>query len=585
MKLTLYRSCIVNNNYDEVFATRELIDEYLLKLSHAEFTIDGIYPKYSGTLQFEYNESFFPIDYSSDTAPFIKTDIMSANYCVIEDEELLSTGKVYAFINSIDITNSICFLNYTTDLWHTYLGFWNFRQGLLTKSLRTYLYDGLKEKDYPCTIFTNTSPKLVNINGIENEMQDCWVLATLQLYTLKSGTDTKVDRITQSYFIGSARTHNGDTELNNIYFNLKNGYYENNAYIRYDDIVTLQGVINALIAGQSNEQNVTVKSGTGSSVKKMYYDITNVYLIPRDTKSEVFTNTITLSKEGNYVISISTNDELKSRVIGYPYPIGNEIVLYNKSIDYSPLNYGVGFYTKMININSNGMPVSVTVTMLTRDDKIYFYLRTCGQIIDITECFSYDLPWQGVSAETLAQRKVATVLENDTINNAVAKTSADIAGNAINAMINSVGAGISEKPSDILSNFKGVVNNAVNIGKGVADLIYLSDKEKAVNAEKYSNSKVNQTVTQSVINLLYGLCVFSYGKFNNYLECEEKLLEIGYNVNHLISSFPTSDTKENSKYEIMKFDFVRLNGLPTDINDAIKQIMLNGFKLWFNSNV
>lgn len=584
MKLTLYRSCIVNNNYDEVFATRELIDEYLLKLSHIEFTIDGVYPQYSGTLQFEYNSQFFPVNYVTETITDIKRDIMSTNYCVIEDEELLSTGKVYAFINSIDITNDICFLNYTTDLWHTYLGFWDFRQGLLTKSLRTYLYNGLKEKNYPCTIFTNTSPKLVNINGKEDEMQDCWILATLQLYTLKSGTDTKINRITQSYFIGSTRTRN-NIDLDNVYFNLKNGYYENDTYMQYDDIVTLQGVISALIAGQASEQNVTVKNGGTSSVEKMYYDITNVYLIPRDTISDIFSNVITLSKEGNYLISINTGDKLNSRVLGYPYPIGDNIILYNKAIDYSPLNYGVGFYTKMININNNGMPISVIVNMLTRDDKIYFYLETCGQIIDITECFSYDLPWQGVTAETLAQRKISTTLENSAITNAYAKTGLEIAGNAINTFISGVGAGIATKPTDILSNVKSGINSALNIGKGIADIVYLADKEEAVNAEKYSNSKANQTVAQSVINLLYGLCVYSYGTLTNFTECEQKLLEIGYDVNHLITSFPTSDTQENSKYEIMKFGFVRLNGLPTDINDAIKQIMFNGFKLWFNSNV
>lgn len=176
-------------------------------------------------------------------------------------------------------------------------------------------------------------------------------------------------------------------------------------------------------------------------------------------------------------------------------------------------------------------------------------------------------------------------MENSAITNAYAKTGLEIAGNAINTFISGVGAGIATKPTDILSNVKSGINSALNIGKGIADIVYLADKEEAVNAEKYSNSKANQTVAQSVINLLYGLCVYSYGTLTNFTECEQKLLEIGYDVNHLITSFPTSDTQENSKYEIMKFGFVRLNGLPTDINDAIKQIMFNGFKLWFNSNV
>ena len=38
-------------------------------------------------------------------------------------------------------------------------------------------------------------------------------------------------------------------------------------------------------------------------------------------------------------------------------------------------------------------------------------------------------------------------------------------------------------------------------------------------------------------------------------------------------------------YDIIKFDFIRLSGLPTSLNTIIKQILLSGTKIWYTSNV
>ena len=567
MKITLYANCIVNPNYDEVFGDPDILDSYLLTLDKYEAELPYMYLSYTGTLQFEYDKDFFNTIY--------KRSIMECSYLKITSTETEEPQKIYAFINHIELVNGICILVYTTDIWHTYLYKWTFRDGLLTRTLRLKTYN-IKEKEYPFTVFGTNNVNIKNIKNNNNELLDkCYILCTLQLYKLQSGTDTKVNRILRSYILQYREGVNGYS-----LFNFALGSSDSGKYTKYKPLTTLDKAIEQLIIGQSRVNKVKLDDST--ETQDMYYDITNVYLLPKDT---IELGSGYQYADGDFIIASDTknNQTLNAK----PIDLGDKLI-YSSEITCDYKNLNIGCFTNRIELQNNGLNEIANIKCTIRNDSIYFYLLLDNRIIDITESFRYNLPWQGVTADTLVQRSISTELQNMTLENSRTKIGIGIAKNSVNAISSFAQAGLSASPTKIIGNITGAVNSALDVGSGVADLELNSEQEKANDAEKYSNSKANECVSQAVINALYGICLFSVNddeNYSNYQETQKKLQQVGYKVSHYTSFLAFDDIIEHLPYDIIKFDFVRISGLPTDLNNAIKQILLNGTKMWYTSTV
>ena len=568
MKITLYANCIVNPNYDEVFNKASVFEVYLNTLNSYSMQIPYMYITYSGTLQFEYSNNFFPTITSEKS-------IMECSYLKIESTADEEPTKVYAFINHIELINGICILSYTTDIWHSYFDKWNFRNGLLSRTLQLDYYN-IKEKEYPFTVFGTNNVNIKNIKNNNNELLDkCYILCTLQLYKLQSGTDTKVNRILRSYILQYREGLNGYS-----LFNFALGSSDNGEYTKYKPLTTLDKAIEQLIIGQSRVNKVKLDDST--ETQDMYYDITNVYLLPKDT--------IQLGSEyqyadGNFIIASDTenNQTLNAK----PIDLGDKLI-YSSEIICDYKNLSIGCFTNRVELQNNGLNEIANIKCTIRNDNIYFYLLLDNRIIDITESFRYDLPWQGVTADTLVQRSISTQLQNMTLENSRTKIGIGIAKSSVSAIGSFAQAGLTANPTKIIGNIVGGVNNALDIGNGVADLELNSEQEKANDAEKYSNSKANECVSQAVINALYGICLFSVNdneNYSNYQETQKKLQQVGYKVSHFTDKIDLEHTGRTNPYDVIKFNFVRICGLPTDLNNAIKQILLNGTKIWYTSNV
>ena len=250
MKITLYANCIVNPNYDEVFSKASLFEGYLNTLDSYSMQIPYMYITYSGTLQFEYSNNFFP-------ALTSEKSIMECSYLKIESTADEEPTKIYAFINHIELINGICILSYTTDIWHSYFDKWNFRNGLLSRTLQLDYYN-IKEKEYPFTIFGTNNVNIKNIKNNNNELLDkCYILCTLQLYKLQSGTDTKVNRILRSYILQYREGFNGYS-----LFNFALGSSDSGEYTKYNPLTTLDKAIEQLIIGQSRVNKVKLDDST-----------------------------------------------------------------------------------------------------------------------------------------------------------------------------------------------------------------------------------------------------------------------------------------------------------------------------------
>lgn len=560
MNITLYANCIVNSNYDEVFSSTDKLDDHLYSLDKYEVELPDMYLSYTGTLQFEYEKNFFSFDKS----------IMECSYLKIISTNTEEPQKLYAFINHIELINGICILEYTTDIWHTYLNKWTFRDGLLTRTLRPDIYK-IKEKEYPFTIFGTNNVNVKNIKNNNNELLDeCYIVCTLQLYKLESGSTTKVNRILRSYILKFKELFSGKS-----LFTFALGGLVDGKHTKYNPLTTLDNAIAQLIIGQSKTHGVKFDDST--EVEYMYYDITNVYLLPKDT---IELGTGYQYADGGFIIAAGDNNQNLSAV---PIDMG-DFIIYSTEIECDYKNLSIGCFTNRAELQNNGLNEVVNIRCTVRNDNLYFYLLLDNRIIDITENFRYELPWQGVTADTLIQRSISTELQNMALENSRTKTGLGIAKSSVNTVGSIANAVLAITPSKMVSGVTGVANNVLDIGSGVADLELNAEQEKANNAEKYSNSKANECTSQSLVNALYGICLFSVAddeNYSNYQETQDKLNQVGYKVSHYTSFLSFDNVSDHALYDIVKFDFVRISGLPADLNNAIKRILLNGTKIWY----
>ena len=119
LSITLYKNCILNETYQNVFSlakrnNKTILDLYLETLQ--KFTFD-IYDAY-----YE-NNGEFVVDLSIFNGTTLNS-IYDYNYIRISQHDTLYSDPRlvrYCFVNSIKIKNDLVYLEYKEDIWHSYI--------------------------------------------------------------------------------------------------------------------------------------------------------------------------------------------------------------------------------------------------------------------------------------------------------------------------------------------------------------------------------------------------------------------------------------------------------------------------------
>ena len=126
---TLYKNCILNNSYTEVFDTihkdsnnNTAFDRYINTLTKFEGSIADSYGSASGSFSIE-------LDFLTNGT---KDNIYEYNYMLFNDTD--NNFKRYCFIDNIEVVNGYVIVRYSEDIWHTYSKDMNIRKSLLTNS-------------------------------------------------------------------------------------------------------------------------------------------------------------------------------------------------------------------------------------------------------------------------------------------------------------------------------------------------------------------------------------------------------------------------------------------------------------------
>ena len=559
MKVTLYKNCILNSHYTEVFRNKTLIDNYLDSITAENkmtIEIDNTYMKLRDTLVFYLNGTLF--------------DMYNYNYMVCENDNKPSE-KIYCFIQSVEIGNEACRVSYICDVWSTFIGKWSLRESLVTRSRKT------KTGEFYELPFLPASNSQIIQDG--REIADKYiVIIEIQVYSLYSSGDKQGQKEVRENYVGIYSEDNNGKTIKE--FNKPNE------------------VVNAVnnILSKQNDFSF-LKKPIAEGGRSFYYEVLNCYVLP--------SSWIQSTRVSNIYYSFNSFSNVNPM----------NIILFNESdnglslasggnIHISEYDFAIGFTTKYFPITFNSETLNYEINISVNYNNFKLFLNTAQTgIVDITNCFRMELPFSTADAGTLAQQRIADSLQkvNGEINiaNGITKTvsgavdlyqSRGVTGGSGNeAFERAMGWDFSyanereANPTGLASGASGIVSGLGGIYKGIAQI-------NAATAAKYVNTSAVSNDTDCFANAFYGFSTFStpayFNIVNNFNMFRKAIDETGYKVNYFVNDLDLGlgDTGITD-YNVVKFDFVRLIGISEEINSTISSILLNGVKIWYTINV
>lgn len=585
LRITLYKNCILNETYQNVISNGKditnvsILEQYLSTLSSYSINdLDEVYYKNTGVLNL-------------DLELLNETNIYEYNYMKVryydEDENLKLIR--YCFIQDIQVNNDIVQLYYTEDIFSSYAD-------KIIKITESYLERSRVLKYYNKNIELHTLPINYDGNNIpttgltRNSLyNNGYVIANIQIYSSGVyGNSTK--RIYKTCLLGYVANSTISQDI------IK--------HLTIDEILKMCNFGNAMQSGGRvhylNEE--------------WYYRIENYKLIPFNILDYFETTEI------GYISEHGTSSLFSSIHL---YEITNDnknkmINIHNVTVDNDFTRLSIGTFNNQIPTINNGTSISIYVKLFLEDAGINIYLYILNQIIDITEDFTYTVPFDEIDGETLSLYNTQRQLKNIST---VVSTFANIwtGGMSISAnleKIEGLNSSISKlaftktgKPTSNAKNIKAINRMSQNIigleeenklsklqgygkmGDGILSLINN-------NLPYYTSNKGNFAKSDAIFNLRYGICGiyinednadFVLKSINNtgyvvYEYCDD-LEMIDFN-NPLRINDVDSDYREQITFDIIKFSSINIIGsFPRSVALELNSIFENGFKIWYDASL
>lgn len=577
MKLTLYKKCILNNSYTEVFNVKKMtekngqqmsvLDAYLTGLDKFEYENEFIYTEGAGSFQIE----LYPLQNADD--------IYNYNYLKVEefDDNGNTVFKRYCFIDSIlKITSDVVSVYYIEDVWSSYSGSMEIRDGVICNKLRNpavpyYLpiqYDGNKE------------PKFTSFHYVEKENQRKFVfIMQLQLYDLKQQGDTNEREVRTVILV------NGFDDIQD-----PKVYYTSNVEI-----------INELIANQANSGYLVDRGGFDTS-----YQIDNITILPEEMWNW---DGSALYDQYGVRAYVKDNRNIALYNLHDDNVIGGFVKKYNTSAivqasDFKPISIGTLLHQFELTRNGADIDFSIQYKATPYDFKIL--LKVQNKIIDITNDFVLKIPFGTLSSEQNTQkqieRQMAIINGTFDVIEGTVKTGVQIAGAIMTGGMSLVGGTIADKATTINNRYSkvdrqltsekistqtvrrnqpsamGIVGNVRQITNGVTELVY-------ANKPKYSSTYGTFATSEGYLNALSGGIGLMCINPSNEDYIDNLLKRIGYTVFMTVTSY---DEVFNSsdKYDVVKMNTVMLYGsFPQEVNYELTEILKAGVRVFNTEDV
>lgn len=526
MRVELFRDCILNNKYEEVFATNRAKEQYFNALrgggKNLVFNVDDAYITFNGEIYLDI------------------TNISILTYCY--NYIIFYSGQIsYCFINSIRIVNDGIVINYSLDFWNTFMGTWNLRDSLMINTMYPVEYT---HYDYNVKPLFNKPPIITQQGEYENQYQ---LIVEIQPYDLVvEGRPA----LMYGNFLCAVKDFDGTTFVSN-----------DEGYTRF---------LNPLIKAQS--MDILKFLDDFGTDKRHYYKLVNAYFVPRDFGLDV------------------NDDEL---FIGIDKPdVEGEIYFRLYSLNYSHYTKdsrtyiiqpniniaSVGFYSKQFPYSFNGLEKEVKFTMEIAFSRFNVYMEYEGNREDITDLFQCDRTFDVADASSLAQQQISKNMKELSAFNNIAQGIGGITGvrnfQDVTSFISPLGNLFKTSSG---TSFSGGVGALSNLAIGIDKLILANSKTQSNFTSTGNNS-------DALLNAIYSFFAYTLDEEDiiNKDEIENCIKSIGYKVNYFTSSLKPDNLEY--RYNYVKFAYVRLVGVNSEVGSVIEGILTNGVRLWYDGD-
>lgn len=589
LKLTLYKNCILNETYQNIFSLgleiragvrKSTLDFYLDELSNKVIILDNVYYENSGK---------FILDFEFDSST-----IYDYNYMKVElyDDNNTLKLKRYCFIQNIEIKNELVYLTYIEDIWSSYGDKIN---GITESYLeRSRIIKNYNDLEFP--IF-----KLpVEYDGNNN----------LEFENLLTETETGYVIVLQVQYY--------DTQE---YGNATQRFARTIVITGESGMTTITGTMTLIEKIFKNAQGRNYETGGVHPGTLWYYTIDNITLIDK----RIFF----AKRTGSRIL-----DELDGRfldngnIIAYTYAIKGTFDLYSIPTDINAeLKTGgiivkegtinnnfkikqLGTLSQKFDIINNGNNINYKIRIMPSLYNFDIYLDVQNQLVKITDSFVIEIPYNFLQGAEIAQQKLQK--QTRTING-ITKIGTGIVGAGLD-IASALGTGgittfgtsgktvmqkiktktgyekISEKIPGTTSALDLISENLGGIGKaisGITDLMQL-------NAPVYTTSYGTFEDSDGVYTAKTGLLLFKINSDNDEY-VKQTINNTGYEVYKYINDISKlqlndtsyfQDLEEPINYNVVKFATVNVYGdFPRSIALLLNEILLNGTKIWYSTDM
>lgn len=585
MRITLYKGCILSNRYNIVYdltstktfpniagITRKTsaLEDYLKSLPQNTIELPNTYytRNMSITLNISGNSKF--------------KDAFSYNYCYITTDDGLER---YCFITSIELGNTVATFYTEEDIWSTYGTLSHIKLGYLTNTYQRDFKSGLgldRHIDYyllPTAFQSNDEPTVKSAHRISGGFN---IVAQMQLYNLDK--DGKVSNRVVRTVVFTTFEKIGET------------YEVKPASFSTDEITKIIGGLQ--VYGPAGD---LLHGPNGAALS--YYQIDNITVLPEELNiGKCFENkTIEKIKAATVGISFSIRlaEDLFIGFCNFPklFYISSEIQgrmkdLYNGILDNNFKIISFGTRSSQYEINMNGTSLKYSLKASASDWDFKLILSFQQKTIDITNDFVLKVPFDSITGDVLAQRKIAknTAIYNGvtSIIGGVAKigtSAASIATGGITEVTKirhsrTTGKVTSRKTtsSGVRSdNGAGIIGGAIDVADGIVAIVN-------ANTPRYTSNRGTFVQSEGLYNASYGLCYQEVIPDNEAFVNNMTAL-CGYIVYEIITRSDEiifGQTFEDGA-NVLKFESVVLDGgyFPLDIREKLEAILENGFIIYY----
>lgn len=567
MKITLYKKCILSNSYSEVFDVfhkdsnnKVALERYLASLQKYEIQADNVYVPNSGRITLELSEG--------------NVDVYEYNYMYLEDED--NNFRRYCFIDDITVVNGLAVISFSEDIWSNYASSMEIRKSLLVRSRATKYGDwsipfyapGMEYEGNNPLAITNMSGAPISVIGV-TAMN---ILCQLQTYSLSEQGEIS-DRQVYTAIV-SYKGFKPITQIPRLYFDFM-------AEPKTDET----GVLKEYSATEVVQGLYKLSSKKLLNGNAKYFQISNVLLIPN-----YLTAVITEKEIGSVTNVTVSNGELECVFCEINIKNSKQGELkflqeYNVKNDFRLL--GVGTINRIIPVTPNGNKIKVSFGISYDNFSIALFLSVQNQLYEITDDFTCDVPISVQTADVTQQQAAARELRDLNAKIGISNAKSEMLTSGIQAFIGGATMAITPLVGDINQLLRGgsVIAEAKNRNIRARNELIGSNKELEIaNRKMFTTNKAISVKQNTLINGVKDLLLY-YIDANNTTEVQANIDNTGYVCNEIVDDLfnkPITDEVATA-YNVMRFDFANIFGNFTqNIAKALRAILYNGFKIWYN---